>query len=35
VAIVVLTLAVLQTERLVAGQVEQPQKLVVPLGQPG
>jgi cytochrome c oxidase assembly protein subunit 15 len=34
-AIVVLTLAVLQTERLVAGRVEQRQKLVVPLGQPG
>jgi cytochrome c oxidase assembly protein subunit 15 len=34
-AIVVLTLAVLQTERLVAGRLEHRQKLVVPLGQPG
>jgi heme a synthase len=35
VAIVVLTLAVLQTERLVAGQVGHRQQLVGPLGQPG
>jgi cytochrome c oxidase assembly protein subunit 15 len=36
VAIVVLTLAVLQTERLVARRTEQgPQKLVLPVGQPG
>ena len=36
VAIVVLTLAVLQTERLVARRVEHDrQKLVLPLGQPG
>jgi cytochrome c oxidase assembly protein subunit 15 len=36
VAIVVLTLAVLQTERLVARRMEpDPQKLGVPLGQPG
>ena len=36
VAIVVLTLAVLQTERLVARRVGQDrQKLVVPVGQPG
>src|SRR5882672_11363221 len=35
-AIVVLTLAVLQTERLVAGRVEpERQKQVLPLGQPG
>jgi cytochrome c oxidase assembly protein subunit 15 len=34
-AIVVLTLAVLQTERLVAGRVGQRQKLVLPLGLPG
>ena len=34
VAIVVLTLAVLQTERLVAGQVGHRQQLVAPLGQP-
>jgi hypothetical protein len=34
-AIVVLTLAFLQTERLVAGRLEHRQKLVVPLGQPG
>jgi cytochrome c oxidase assembly protein subunit 15 len=33
-AMVVLALAVLQTERLVAGQVGHRQKLVVPLGQP-
>jgi cytochrome c oxidase assembly protein subunit 15 len=36
VAIVVLTLAVLQTERLVARRMgHDPQKLGVPLGQPG
>jgi heme a synthase len=36
VAIVVLTLAVLQTERLVARRTAQgPQKLVLPVGQPG
>jgi heme a synthase len=35
IAMVVLALAVLQTERLVAGQVGHRQKLVVPLGQPG
>ena len=36
VAIVVLTLAVFQAERLVARRVEQgEQKLVVPVGQPG
>jgi len=35
IAMVVLTLAVLQTERLVARPVEHRQKLVVPLGQPG
>ena len=34
-AIVVLTLAVLQTERLVAGRVGHRRKLVLPLGQPG
>jgi heme a synthase len=35
-AIVVLTLAVLQTERLVARRIEHDrQKLVLPLGQPG
>jgi len=34
-AIVVLTLAVLQTERLVARRAEHRQKLVLPLGQPG
>ena len=34
-AIVVLTLAVLQTERLVAGRVGHRQKLVLPLGLPG
>ena len=33
-AMVVLALAVLQTERMVAGQVGHRQKLVVPLGQP-
>jgi cytochrome c oxidase assembly protein subunit 15 len=33
---VVLTLAVLQTERLVARRMAQgPQKLVLPVGQPG
>jgi heme a synthase len=31
----VLTLAVLQTERLVARPAEHRQKLVLPLGQPG
>jgi cytochrome c oxidase assembly protein subunit 15 len=35
VAIVVLTLAVLQAERLVAGRVGHRQKLVLPVGQPG
>ena len=35
VAIMVLTLAVLQTERLVAGRVGHRQKLVLPVGQPG
>ena len=36
VAIVVLTLAIFQTERLVARRVAQDrQKLVLPLGQPG
>ena len=34
-AMVVLALAVLQTERLIAGQAGHRQKLVVPLGQPG